>query len=190
MASMRESAQFEPDAEALRAFAAALAGPANLSGPASGAHGHGDAVEAGLALARGMGGPRSRLDLARVYCEVLRHNRRAALSEATAGEGATMTAAQFAASHALLRQRPAQDARIRAALSELALEQREILAMTALAGFSHTETAQALELPLTAVVARLAKAREALGALLAESSGAAPYAPEAARRGAHLRLIK
>ena len=184
MAFMRESAQFEPDAEALRAFAAALAGPAGD------ARGHGDAVEAGLALARGMGGPRSRLDLARVYCEVLRHNRRTALSEEAAGEGAAMTAAQFAASHALLRQRTAQDARIRAALGELALEQREILAMTALAGFSHTETAQALELPLTAVVARLAKARDALGALLAQSGAAAPYAPEASRRGGHLRLIK
>ena len=185
---MRDFARFEPDAPALRVFATALAGAG--AQPRVSAQAADALVEAGIAAARRLGPPYARLDLARVYCAIIRQNRRMALAADPPGAGEAVTGAEFMAALAAARAASPQDALMRQSIAGLALEQREILLMVTLAGFSHVETAQALELPLAGVVARLAKARAALTHLLAhghEDEGVAPPAP---RRAGHLRLVK
>jgi DNA-directed RNA polymerase specialized sigma24 family protein len=71
---------------------------------------------------------------------------------------------------------------------DLPLELRETLLLVVLAGFSHTEAAEALDIPLTAVIDRLARARARIGAHMGAARGTAAQAlrPNAA----HLRLVK
>ncbi len=74
------------------------------------------------------------------------------------------------------------------ALSAVPLDQRELLLLVVLEGFSYVEAADALGLPRPTVAARIARARqtldERLAARIAESRGK----PDA--RAPHLRLIK
>ncbi|MGD0764259.1 MAG: sigma factor-like helix-turn-helix DNA-binding protein [Roseiarcus sp.] len=74
------------------------------------------------------------------------------------------------------------------AVRDLPLELRETLLLVVLAGFSHTEAAEALDIPLTAVIDRLARARARIGAHMGAARGTAAQAlrPNAA----HLRLVK
>jgi RNA polymerase sigma-70 factor (ECF subfamily) len=68
----------------------------------------------------------------------------------------------------------------------LPLELREALLLVALAGFTHCEAAEALDLPLAVVIDRLARARTRLAAHMAASRDAAAAWPQSA----HLRIVK
>jgi predicted DNA-binding protein (UPF0251 family) len=69
----------------------------------------------------------------------------------------------------------------------LSIELREALLLVALAGFSHREAAEALDIPLTRLVERLEQAR----CRLAAQTGVSLESADAAWRGApHLRIIK
>lgn len=68
----------------------------------------------------------------------------------------------------------------------LPLELREAMLLVALAGFSHSEAAAALDLPLAVVIDRLIHAR----ARLAAHMGAARDAAAAWPQSAHLRIVK
>jgi DNA-directed RNA polymerase specialized sigma24 family protein len=74
------------------------------------------------------------------------------------------------------------------AVRDLPLELRETLLLVVLAGFSHTEAAEALDIPLTAVIDRLARARERIGAHMSAARGTAAQALRS--NAAHLRLVK
>jgi len=70
------------------------------------------------------------------------------------------------------------------AVHMLPLELREALLIVVLAGFSHREAAAALDIPLSALIARLTKARERLAVLTrSPATGAVNAAP-------HLRVVK
>lgn len=60
---------------------------------------------------------------------------------------------------------------VRAAVALLPEEQRAVLAMVAVEGLSYQEAADALEIPIGTVMSRLARARKALAAKLAERGG-------------------
>jgi RNA polymerase sigma-70 factor, ECF subfamily len=68
----------------------------------------------------------------------------------------------------------------------LPLELREALLLVTLAGFTHREAAEALDLPLAVVVDRLLRARARLAAHMATSRDAAAAWPQSA----HLRIVK
>jgi RNA polymerase sigma-70 factor, ECF subfamily len=71
-----------------------------------------------------------------------------------------------------------------AAVRMLPLDLREALLIVVIAGFTHREAASALDLSLTALIARLTKARERIAALT-HAGGAAPRAVPH-----HLRVVK
>ena len=68
----------------------------------------------------------------------------------------------------------------------LPLELREALLLVALAGFTHCEAAEALDLPLAVVVDRLARARARLAAHMAATRDAVAAWPQ----NAYLRIVK
>ena len=68
----------------------------------------------------------------------------------------------------------------------LPLELREALLLVALAGFTHSEAAATLDLPLAVVVDRLARARARLAAHMLTARDAAAAWPQSA----HLRIVK
>lgn len=75
------------------------------------------------------------------------------------------------------------------AMRNLPLELRESLLLVALAGFSHVEAAQALDISLAALIDRLARGRAMLAAGLSERVAAS--AQHSLRRGGpNLRLVK
>lgn len=73
--------------------------------------------------------------------------------------------------------------RVRAAVAQLPLGQREVLALVDLQGFSYPEVAELLDIPLGTVTSRMCRARETLRELLAES-------PSTEGRTVHLRRVK
>ena len=78
-------------------------------------------------------------------------------------------------------------AEIAGAIRSLPLELREALLLVTLAGFSHADACEALDLPPARLLERLERARERLAAYM----GAADTARDLAWRGApHLRVIK
>lgn len=79
-------------------------------------------------------------------------------------------------------------AAVASAIGSLPLQLREALLLVALAGFSHCEAAEALEIPPDRLLERLARARERLAAHL----GAAHDPAEVSvwRGAPHLRIIK
>ncbi len=79
-------------------------------------------------------------------------------------------------------------AAVASAIRSLPLQLREALLLVALAGFSHSEAAEALEIPPGRLLERLARARERL----AQHMGAAldPTGESAWRGAPHLRVIK
>ena len=80
------------------------------------------------------------------------------------------------------------NASVTSAVRDLPLELRETLLLVVLAGLSHTEAAEALDIPLTAVIDRLARARARIGAHMNAARGSAAQAPWP--NAAHLRLVK
>lgn len=68
----------------------------------------------------------------------------------------------------------------------LPIELRETLLLVVLAGFTHREAAAALDVPLTAVVERLARARARLSVQIGAVRDAATRWPQSA----HLRVVK
>jgi RNA polymerase sigma-70 factor (ECF subfamily) len=70
----------------------------------------------------------------------------------------------------------------------LPLELREALLLVVLAGFTHSEAAAALDLPLAVVVDRLVRARTRLAAHMRTARDAAAAA--AWPQSAHLRIVK
>ncbi len=68
----------------------------------------------------------------------------------------------------------------------LPIELREALLLVVLAGFTHSEAAAALDVPLTAVVERLARARARLSAQIGPTRETATRWPQSA----HLRVVK
>jgi hypothetical protein len=68
----------------------------------------------------------------------------------------------------------------------LPIELRETLLLVVLAGFTHREAAEALDLPLTVVVDRLARARTRLAAHMAAARDATAAWPQSS----HLRIVK
>jgi hypothetical protein len=71
-----------------------------------------------------------------------------------------------------------------AAVRALPLEMREPLLLTALSGFTHSEVAQTLDLPLPRLVDRLREARQRLADALD------PATKNSGARAGHLRLVK
>lgn len=68
------------------------------------------------------------------------------------------------------------------------LEQREALLLVVLAGFTHREAAEALDIPLSLLVERLGRARERLALA---SGDADEFEPAAPTSGApYLKVIK
>jgi len=82
-----------------------------------------------------------------------------------------------------LRADAAQDPTL-AAVRGLPLEMREPLLLTALSGFTHSEVAQTLDLPLPRLIDRLREARQRLADALD------PAAKNSVARAPHLRLVK
>ena len=81
------------------------------------------------------------------------------------------------------------NASVTAGVRALPLELREALLLVVLAGFSHCEAAEALDIPLAAVIDRLRRARLRLGAHIGATDRSAsdePVWPSAA----HLRIVK
>jgi Sigma-70, region 4 len=79
-------------------------------------------------------------------------------------------------------------AAVAGAIRSLPLQLREVLLLVALAGFSHSEAAEALEIPPARLLERLDRARERLAAHPGVASG---LVQEPAWRGAsHLKVIK
>ncbi|MEM6974566.1 MAG: RNA polymerase sigma factor [Pseudomonadota bacterium] len=60
--------------------------------------------------------------------------------------------------------------RVRAAMASLAEDQRSVLTLVAIEGFSYRETAEILSLPVGTVMSRLSRARQRLLALMAEGA--------------------
>ena len=69
--------------------------------------------------------------------------------------------------------RRAADASVTSGVRDLPLELRETLLLVVLAGFSHAEAAEALDIPLAAVLDRLGRARARLGAHMEAARGSA-----------------
>ncbi len=81
------------------------------------------------------------------------------------------------------------NASVTSAVRSLPLELRETLLLVALAGFSHCEAAEALDIPLSAVIHRLGRARARIEAHVGsarEPELDGPVWPTAA----HLRIVK
>ncbi|MBV8661580.1 MAG: hypothetical protein JO107_00630 [Hyphomicrobiales bacterium] len=88
--------------------------------------------------------------------------------------------------HAFARSAASVTAGVRA----LPLDLRETLLLVVLAGFSHCEAAQALDIPLAAVIERLARARERLAAHAGVADRNAPLDQSQWLRAGHLRIVK
>jgi hypothetical protein len=71
----------------------------------------------------------------------------------------------------------------------LPLELREALLLVVLAGFSHSQAAEALDIPLSAVIDRLGRARARISAHVGAASESAPR-ETAWPSAAHLRIVK
>jgi len=84
-----------------------------------------------------------------------------------------------------LPRRPHEDS-MAGAIRALPLELREAILLVVLAGFSHRDAALALEIPMTALIERLLRAREKLGA----SPVAAATMRHANEGAPYLRLVK
>jgi hypothetical protein len=78
---------------------------------------------------------------------------------------------------------------IAAGMRALPLDLREALLLVVLAGFSHCEAAEALDIPLAAVIERLSRARARLGAHMGATDRDAPD-ESSWPRAAHLRIVK
>ena len=63
---------------------------------------------------------------------------------------------------------------VRLGLSRLSLQQREVIALVDIVGFTYAEAARVLDLPAGTVMSRLSRARRALLAILADDKGRAP----------------
>jgi RNA polymerase sigma-70 factor (ECF subfamily) len=74
-----------------------------------------------------------------------------------------------------------------AAVRALPLELRETLLLVVLAGLTHAEAAEALDIPLAVAIGRLARARARVAAHMAAGSA---QEPAAWPRAAHLRIVK
>ena len=70
---------------------------------------------------------------------------------------------------------------VRAALTRLSLAQREVLALVDIAGFTYSEVAAQLDIPLGTVMSRVSRAREALLAAI-QHGAVTTSAPRTARR--------
>lgn len=81
------------------------------------------------------------------------------------------------------------NASVSAGVRALPLDLREALLLVVLAGFSHCEAAQALDIPLAAVVDRLGRARARLDAHMGAPDEPAPD-ERAWPSAAHLRIVK
>lgn len=60
-------------------------------------------------------------------------------------------------------------ARVRSAIAALPVEQRSVMALVAIEGYTYREAAAALDLPIGTVMSRLARARERLLPLIREA---------------------
>jgi len=74
-----------------------------------------------------------------------------------------------------------------AAVRALPLDLRETLLLVVLAGLTHAEAAEALDIPLAVAVGRLARARARVAAFMATGSARAPAGWP---RAAHMRIVK
>ena len=101
------------------------------------------------------------------------HVELAAIEETLAAAGPTPEEAQASAQLAL---------RVRRAVGELPLGQRQVVTLVDLEGCSYAEVGEILEIPIGTVMSRLCRARQALRVLLA------PFAAEAL--GTRLRSVK
>jgi RNA polymerase sigma-70 factor (ECF subfamily) len=79
-------------------------------------------------------------------------------------------------------------ASVTSAVRDLPLELRETLLLVILAGLSHTEAAEALDIPLTAVIDRLGRARARIRAHMDAPHESGPSG-SAWSSAAHLRLV-
>ncbi len=106
-----------------------------------------------------------------------RHFRRLAADEADGGWGeGPMSGGRGAAS-------------VKVGVRNLPLELRETLLLVVLAGFTHSEAAAALDIPLAAVVDRLGRARARLRAHVDAAHDSGPSGT-AWSTAAHLRIVK
>jgi RNA polymerase sigma-70 factor (ECF subfamily) len=80
------------------------------------------------------------------------------------------------------------NASVTSGVRNLPLELRETLLLVVLAGLSHTEAAEALDIPLTAVIDRLARARARICAQTNAAGRSAAQAPWP--NTGHLRIVK
>ena len=87
------------------------------------------------------------------------------------------------------RPSPRGDASVTSAVRDLPLELREALLLVVLAGFSHAEAAEALDIPLAAVLARLGRARARLCVHMEAARRSALETPPW-RNAGHLRVVK
>jgi len=78
---------------------------------------------------------------------------------------------------------------VTAGVRALPLDLREALLLIALAGFSHREAAETLDLPLAAVIDRLGRARARLAAHIGVAKSSAAETPLWSN-AAHLRIVK
>jgi len=123
-----------------------------------------------------------RVHLFSQFIRFYRHHARMAALEDGAGE--TISHAPAGAAEA-----GGGGSAVARAMRNLPLELRESLLLVALAGFSHVEAAQALDISLAALIDRLARGRAMLAAGLSERVAAS--AQHSLRRGGpNLRLVK
>lgn len=77
---------------------------------------------------------------------------------------------------------------VRNAIAQLPAAQRYVVTLVDLEGFSYTQVAEIMDIPIGTVMSRLSRARKQLASLLLEYKSDAAYDKDAAR--SHLRRIK
>lgn len=81
------------------------------------------------------------------------------------------------------------DSSVTSGVRNLPLELREALLLVVLAGFSHRQAAEALDIPLASVIDRLGRARARISAHMGAARESAPR-ETAWPSAAHLRIVK
>ncbi len=117
----------------------------------------------------------------RVFLNDVRRRRPAESLDEAAAHVAERADAQGADTTIVLRD-------LERALSQLAVEQREVILLVGLEGLAYDEAAQVLEVPIGTVMSRLSRARERLRQLLTAQGGAQDEGQRAGSSG--LRRVK
>jgi RNA polymerase sigma-70 factor, ECF subfamily len=175
MTLMGSVAEWREEAQALERFAMALTSEYRLSrDPTSTGFLVNSLVNRAILAAQSGEGPRGLDRRARLLAVFIRLHRRHVRMQSLEEDGVDPGFSR-------------ENSQIERLISAMPLEQREALLLVVLERFSHAEAAAVLEIPLAALIERLARARAALSRTASMSSSAS-----ARRRGGapHLRLIK